>query len=56
MGGEEELVEHGGGTTTGSDPGFHVVFLDPVREPLQVTVTVELVTSQSPDRGQKKNK
>lgn len=44
--GQQELVEHGGGAYTGSDAGLHVVLLDPVREPLQVTVTVQLVTSQ----------
>lgn len=49
MRGQQELVEHGGGAYTGSDAGLHIVLLDPVREPLQVTVTVQLVTSKGPE-------
>lgn len=49
MRGQQELVEHGGGAYTGSDAGLHVVLLDPVGEPLQVTVTVQLVPSKGPE-------
>ena len=46
--GEQQLVLHVLGSDAGRDARLLVALLDPVRQPLQVAVAVQRVTSQRP--------